>query len=353
MSVPSAARAYLLWGDDVITRDETVRNLKSRMLARPAGELNLAEFHAPELVVADLIATCDTLPFLDERRLVVVHGLFGWRPRGQQRRRPESRDEVRGNRDPLEAARTAFADYLPRLAPQTTLVLVEGALSPAQRTEVQARLPSGRAEIRSFPAPQGADFDRWLARRAQRYGGELGPRVNALLREHGPASLQALDQEVAKLVSYAGDRAVSVGDLSELLSGAEIVVFGLLDAIAEGRAGDALVALRRLQRQGQRVEELTPQIIALYRRLLVCRLAVEERLSAAEVQRIHGVRVIEKLRTQARRWDDGRCEQALGRLLEFDRQLKRGEVDAESALELLVADLAALTLSTASRRLND
>jgi DNA polymerase III delta subunit len=196
-------------------------------------------------------------------------------------------------------------------------------------------------------------LDRWLERRAQRHGGTLGPRVHALLREHGPSSLQALDQEIAKLVSYAGDRAVSVGDLSELLSGAEIVVFGLLDAIAEGRARDALVALRRLQRQGQRVEEITPQIIALYRRLLVCRLAGEERLSVAEVQRIHGVRLIDKLRTQARRWGDDRCEQALEHLLAFDRQLKRGEVEAESALELLVADLAALTLSTASHRAND
>jgi DNA polymerase III delta subunit len=291
-----------------------------------------------------VIGACDTVPFIDDRRLVIVHQLFGWRPRGAQRR-----GEGSGG-DPLKAEREQFLEYLGGVAPQTTLVLVEGGLTSNQRDEVVKRLPRGRSDVRGFPAPQGFELERWLAGRAQRYGGQLGPRVAGLLREHGPSSLEALDQEVAKLVTYAGEESVSIEMLDELLPGAELVVFDLLDALAEGRTADALRTLRRLYRQGMRPEELAPQVIALYRRLLICRLALAERLDPAEVQRSHGVKLIEKLKRQARGLPAERLERALEALLVFDRKLKRGEVEPESGLELLVAELAELAEQTVPMR---
>src|SRR5205814_8970319 len=76
-----AARAYLLWGDDGFSRDDVVRSFKTRMQARAAGDLNLSEFHAPELNARQLIDACNTVPFIDDRRLVIVYQLFSWRPR--------------------------------------------------------------------------------------------------------------------------------------------------------------------------------------------------------------------------------------------------------------------------------
>lgn len=339
-----AARTYLLWGDDAISRDEVVRSFRGRMLARPAGELNLAEFYAPDLTARAIIAACDTIPFIDDRRLVIVHQAFGWRPRGAARQSGEGKAAA----DPLKAEREQLLAYLPNVAPQTTLVLVERGLTPNQRDEVVKRLPKGRADVRAFPSPQGFELERWLAARARKHGGELAPRVAGLLREHGPTSLEALDREVAKLVTYADGEPVSVEMLDELLPGAELVVFDLLDAVAEGRAGDALRTLRRLYRQGMRPEELAPQVIALYRRLLICRLALAERLDPAEVQRAHGVKLIDKLRAQARGLPAERIERALELLLAFDRKLKRGEVEPELGFELLVAELAGLVEAPAA-----
>ena len=337
-----ASRAYLLWGEDALSRDEVVRSFRGRMLARAAGELNLSEFHAPEVTARGVIGACDTVPFIDDRRLVIVHGLFTWRPRPSVAQRRADAGGESKTANPLKTEREQLLGYLPNLSPQTTLVLVEGGLTPNQRDEVTKQLPRGRSDVRAFPAPQGVELERWLVARARKYGGELGPRVPGLLREHGPGNLEALDREVAKLVAYADGEPVSVGVLDELLPGAELVVFDLLDAVAEGRTGDALTTLRRLYRQGLRPEELAPQIISLYRRLLVCRLALAERASPAEIARTHGVKIFDKLRSQARGLSSDRIEQGLEALLAFDRKLKLGEVEPESGLELLVAELAAL-----------
>src|SRR5215207_7776422 len=68
---------YVLWGTDRFTRDEQVRSLKRRMLAEPCGEYNLSELSGDDASVRDVRAVADALPFMGDRRLVIVHGLLG------------------------------------------------------------------------------------------------------------------------------------------------------------------------------------------------------------------------------------------------------------------------------------
>ena len=67
---------YILYGDDTFGRDEAVQSLKDRMRALPAGEHNLTEL-GPETTVAALRMAADVVPFLADRRMVIVYGLIG------------------------------------------------------------------------------------------------------------------------------------------------------------------------------------------------------------------------------------------------------------------------------------
>src|SRR3954468_11934269 len=68
---------YVLWGTDRFTRDEQVRGLKRRMLAEPFGEYNLSVLRGDDVAVRDVRAVADALPFMGDRRLIVVEGLLG------------------------------------------------------------------------------------------------------------------------------------------------------------------------------------------------------------------------------------------------------------------------------------
>src|SRR5215213_9226962 len=68
---------YVLWGTDRFTRDEQVRSLKRRMLAEPCGEYNLSVLSGDAVTVRDVRAVADALPFMGDRRLIVVEGLLG------------------------------------------------------------------------------------------------------------------------------------------------------------------------------------------------------------------------------------------------------------------------------------
>src|SRR5205085_3505532 len=67
---------YILHGDDVVARDDAVHTLKARMRALPAGEHNLTVLGEAEVSLPAVRAAADAMPFLTDRRLVVVHGLL-------------------------------------------------------------------------------------------------------------------------------------------------------------------------------------------------------------------------------------------------------------------------------------
>ena len=67
---------YVLHGEDSFSRDEAVHTLKDRMRALPAGEHNLTELSGSEATVANLRLAADAMPFLADRRMVLVRGLL-------------------------------------------------------------------------------------------------------------------------------------------------------------------------------------------------------------------------------------------------------------------------------------
>src|SRR5262249_20141353 len=103
-------------------------------------------------------------------------------------------------------------------------------------------------------APRPAQLPAWCAQRAKSaYSKKLAdPAARALLELIEP-SLGLLDQELAKLATYVGTAAeITAEDVDTLVGrsrGAD--VFRILDAIGQGKAGEALAILQRALADGE------------------------------------------------------------------------------------------------------
>src|SRR4051812_44568175 len=150
---------YVLWGTDRFTRDEQVRGLKRRMLAEPCGEYNLSVLTGDTVKVSDVRAVADALPFMGDRRLIVVEGLLGriagtGKPAARRARtsraststakkstskaKAPTSDDAAPERTPL----MELTEMLQEMPESTALVLVEDQIDPAL---VESWLPAGRA----------------------------------------------------------------------------------------------------------------------------------------------------------------------------------------------------------------
>ncbi len=330
---------YVLYGEDAFGRDEAVQTLKERMRALPAGEHNLSEF-GPETSIAALKMAADVVPFLAERRMVIVRGLLARLTGrgGGQRRSARARKPVDAGPDELQA----LLDYLPELPQSTSLVLVEDGRTIPEA--LVAAIPRGRAAVREYPQVQPKEVTGWVRNRAKLVGVDLDEGAVRELAALGGSDLRRLDSELHKLADYAAGRTVTRTDVRELVVGREMAVWTLLDGLAERRAEKALTALRALYSQGEPPEALLGRDIAPhYRRLMVARelaLASKEERARVDVAALGlNPATVARWSEQAAGFDRSELEHALEVLLELDRHIKLGETEPEASLEVAIVRL--------------
>jgi DNA polymerase-3 subunit delta len=329
---------YVLYGEDAFGRDEAVQTLKERMRALDAGDHNLSEL-GPETSVTTLRSYADVVPFLAERRMVIVRGLLGrLAGRGPTAGRRASRPRKSAESAPDE--QQALLDYLSEVPQSTSLVFVEEGRLTTEA--LKKAIPRGRAAIREYS--RVVDVPGWVRGRARLIGVEVDEGAVRELAALGGGDLRRLDSELHKLGDYAAGRTVTRADVREMVVGRDVAIWTLLDGLAERRADKALSALHALYNQGEPPEALLGRDIAPhYRRLMVAR---ELSLASAEERARVDVASLGLNPATLGRWSDqasgferSELEHALEVLLELDRHIKLGETEPEPALEVAVLRL--------------
>ena len=84
------SRLYLIYGDDEYYRTFARNKLKNALISDD-DLMNLTEFTGKEIDVNSIIDTARTIPFLSERRVVIVTGSELFNPKG--RKSSEDEDE--------------------------------------------------------------------------------------------------------------------------------------------------------------------------------------------------------------------------------------------------------------------
>lgn len=335
---------YVLYGEDTFGRDEAVHTLKERMRALAAGDHNLSEL-GPDTTIGTLRMSADVVPFLAERRMVLVRGLLG-RLAGRgagARRSARSRKTAESAPDEFQA----LLDYLPDVPQTTSLVFVEDGKLNAD--PIERAIPRGRAALREYP--RVLDVPAWVRNRARLIGVDVDESAVRELASLGGGDLRRLDSELRKLADFAAGRTVTRGDVREMVVGRDVAIWTLLDGLAERRAEKALAALHALYNQGEPPEALLGRDIAPhYRRLMVARelsLASREERARVDVAALGlNPATLGRWSDQAAGFDRVELEHALEVLLELDRHIKLGETEPEPALEVAVVRLCTRLAAT-------
>jgi DNA polymerase-3 subunit delta len=208
-------------------------------------------------------------------------------------------------------------------------------------------LASVRPDVvrRPYPLLRPDELTGWIGQRARQHDVEMRLDVCRELADLVGPNLRQLDQEIAKLAASAPvGGTITLEDVRELVSGMAPDVFKLHDGIAEGGVGTALSAAHALVESGSEPMQLFAHATGLIRRLLVTKeLARERRIADAASFGLSTSRFTQdKLRRQAERFSTSQLIDAYQKLLDMDLAIKTGRIEAELALELVVAELAGL-----------
>ena len=246
---------HLVYGEDVVSVDEALTDLAKSAGPDDLRDVNYTSLDADGLVPNTVAAAAFTVPFMSDRRVVVVKGLLS-----TFERRAPSRSRGASNNDPLKTW-TEFADQLHSLPPTTELAFIDGGLS---RSNPLMRKLAPISQVREFPLPRERDMPGWITRRANTIGVQIEPRAAATLAEAVGRQPRLIDSELRKLALYADGTPVGVEDVRQMVAYVreanifqtvdayvrEANIFQAVDAIIDRRTGVALRMLRRIMEDG-------------------------------------------------------------------------------------------------------
>jgi DNA polymerase-3 subunit delta len=337
---------HLFHGDDEFSLQEEIGGLKSQLDADGGLAGNTSTLDGRTLKPGELLAVCATVPFLGSHRLVVVEGLLGRFESGRSQGRRREGKSSRESTEAWKSVPTALAE----MPDSTVLVFVDGEVSASNPL---LRLLAPVAEVREFASLKQRAVPDWVRTRAHDRGLSISPRAVSLLAELVGNDLRTLSQELEKLGVYVGGRQIEEEDVRELVSSArEASVLAMVDAVVEGRGGQAVRMLEDLRDEGASSSLVLSMITRQYRNLILAKELTLARLSPAEIGQRLGIRSeypLRKVLEQSRRYALPQLEAAFRRLLEADAAIKRGVYDEDLALDLLLEDLSKVSVRSSAR----
>lgn len=329
-------RVYLFEGEEEYGKESALKALRAALLKSPMALLNESILVNPG--ENELIAACETLPVLQERRLVLVKDCAQLSGRGE-----ESRDE-----EPDASARRANGDglvrYMDRLPEHVCLVFyVRGKASGTKRLYRKIRDLGG---VVAFEQLDQEMLVKWIARELKDYGKRIARQTAEQLIFACGKEMMPLKGEIAKLAAHAGEKdVITPFDIEAVATlSAEYRVFDLAEKVADGQAEQVLAMLKNMLEGGEQRLMLLSLLQRHYRQMLIARILIDEGQSHQAVVTQLGIPgfAARRLCNSARAYDVQAVQHAYRMCIQQEFLIKSGRINEEGSLEQLILALIQL-----------
>jgi DNA polymerase-3 subunit delta len=326
---------YILLGDDDFSLHQSLEEIKRGIGDPTTLAANTTVLDGQQATLSQLNTVCETLPFLAERRLVIVRGLLErFEPKGKPSRKktspmPDQRNEYK-----------SLADHINGIPDSTILVLIDSGI---KSNNPLLRELSDKAEVKSFPLLRDVELRQWIQRRVAEESGSISSQAVTLLAKLVGSNLWVMASEINKLVLFTSGRRIDEEDVKRVVSHAQQTsVFVMVDAILEFKANVAEQALQQLLQRGAAPAYLLVMLSRQVRMIVRVKELRNRRKTRVEIQNKLGLTsefALRKTLEQADRYPLERLKKVYHKLLEADLSIKTGKYDAELTLNILIAEL--------------
>ena len=324
---------YLIYGEDSLSVEEMLASLRADAGADELYDVSTTTLDGASVSFAELEAAWSTIPFLADRRTVMVRGLLARMERG------------RGGSTRSGGIDEEWADIGERIAhiPESTeLIFVDAAVN---RGNPLLRAIRPLAQVHEFRLPSVREMPGWVRQRADRLGAAIEPSAISALVDAIGNDTRLIDMELQKLALYRSDGMIRRQDVEAMVSYVrEANIFAAVDATLEGRAGIALRLVHQLLDAGRPPTYLITMLARQMRFLIVAKDMKARGFQQDEIGRklaISGY-PLTKTMQQEGRFDAVRLVEIHRRLIEADLSIKTGAADEEMALDALIVALSAV-----------
>ena len=327
--------AYLIHGKEDYLIDKSLKLVLEKYIDPNFEALNYIQLEGSLTEFDDILNACETLPFMSEKKLVVVRDSIIFQANNNLEARAKD-------------MRKKLKDYIPKLNRDTTLLIVEKSESIIKNNAVYKTINTlggvvemeklKKHQLESFVEKQFKSKGKTISRVESNYF----IQKTSYLDKNMDKSLYDIENEVSKIVNYLEDSdEVKKTHIDELLSNPlDVNIFNLLGFIARKNGREALRVFNEMYSTGEASLFILHMIVRQFRNLLYFRVLKEKGYDDGSIRSKMKVSSYEYSKiANEKGFNINQLEEFLTYCVDIDEAIKRGRYDDRLALEILISKL--------------
>ncbi|WP_339230377.1 DNA polymerase III subunit delta [Aeribacillus sp. FSL K6-2833] len=319
---------YLFYGKESFLLNETIRKLLTEAISEDEREFNYSVYDMEETNIETAVEDGETMPFLGERRMVVVKNPYFLTSE-------KKKEKVEHNLKKLE-------QYVENPAPFTVFVflLPHEKIDERKKLTKQIKKAATVVEMNSFSEEETV---KWIKEKAEAENVAMEKEAIDELMEKTSGNLMIIDKEMEKLCAYVGSGDKLTAEMVKQLVARSLEqnVFDLIDAVVKKKTEEAFKIFYDLLKINEEpikiLSLLTQQFRLLYQVKQLSKSGYGQDRMASSLK-VHPFRIKLALK-QEKQFSASELQSIIKALAETDFEIKTGKKDRQLALEFLLLKL--------------
>lgn len=310
---------YLFHGDDSYTAHQKATFWR-KAFEEKHGDLNSAIFEGNELTAATYNEAICTMPFLSEKKFILIRNAFA--------------------SCPIEELRL-IAEKIESTEDHCVVVFTERSKADSRTSLFKALKKHG--QVMEFPAPDRNKLIGWITAESTKQGRQIALKEAAHLADTVGPDLWQMSHEIEKVCLYSTDIPLTTEIIDSLVTpNVQVSIFKLTDNISQQNARESIKILGRLISNGENLIPLMFMIGGHLRNLIQITDCLNKKIAQPAIvkkTKIHPFAVSNCIR-QCKNFSSKQLVKMHTNLLEIDNAMKSGKIktttDDQSELRLAI-----------------
>lgn len=318
------ARLYFFYGEETFLQNHYLEKLHNLLIEELTESFNYHKLTNETFDIQSFADAVENLPMMAEHTMVWVDEIDLFKM--------------------VDADREKIVDILSDIPEYCTVVFTYETVEwkPDKRyAKLYNAVKEHGIEV-EFAKQSQRDLIAWITRHFAANKKRISPDLCAYLIEITGGTMTALAGEISKICAFSGAEQIVKSDIDAVTEPVlDAVVFQMVDALGQGKSGQALFKLQQLLKMQEEPLPILGAIGGHYRRLATAKVLQNNGKNSGELMRIYRISdyVAQKTMSAARGCSARFLTRVSELVLETDRNIKTSVDDPERLLELLVLQL--------------
>jgi DNA polymerase III subunit delta len=315
---------YIFCGLDEQLIKENVGKITDKIIGNSLRELNLVQFDGKTVLGSDMINACETLPFMSEKKVVLVYRA-AFLTDSEDRERKNVLEEIK--------------KYIENIPQYCVLIMYYVFESKREKpSQAVSRLDKKVCVVKADKL-KGDKLEAKIKSIFEERGKQIGRSELKLFCSGIENDMGVAQNEIDKLFWYTYGREITREDVLLMFSEkSDEDIFDLVDYLAQKKAERAVDILNELIFKGEKIVGILFMVERQFKLLLSIKLGIEEHKGKNELvsQLKLNPYICEKMITQSKKFSVKQLENTLKLCIDTEERLKSSSLDGKTEMEMLI-----------------